>query len=160
MGRIGEGPETKETVKVEEGEKREVSLALIPPPPVVVSKPPDLPKPPEPDRRLSRALLYTGLTVGGTGLLIGAVTGLTAFVEAGDLKSKCANGNCLPPQHDELSNGLTMGNVSNVAFAIAGVGAAVALIGVLIDPGGSPPGGGPRASAWIGLGSVGVHGAF
>jgi hypothetical protein len=159
IGRIGDGQESKETLNLEEGEKREVTLTLIPPP--VVVKPKVEWKAPEPDRRASRTLYTLGLVVGGPALLIGTVSGIAAFAQAGDVKSRCPGGNCPPPVHSDLSAALTMGNVSNVAFAVAGVSAVLLLIGFAIDPGSRPQtAAAPRASAWIGLGSAGVHGSF
>jgi hypothetical protein len=79
-------------------------------------------------------LVYGGFALAGAGLLAGSVTGAIAIGKASSLGGSCQNKACPPSASDDLSTGRTMGNLSTVSFVVAGVGAAVGIVALLLAP--------------------------
>ena len=153
-----EGPESRTTFEVTEGETRDVELAVLPPAdtharpaPVVRTE-----EAPSPSGR-SYALPITLLAVGGAALLVGAVSGLVASADKSDLASLCTDKQCGREYHDELSTAKVWGNVSTGMFIAGGVLAAGGLVVLFLHA--SKPRH-ARIAPTIGLGSVGLHGSF
>jgi hypothetical protein len=73
---------------------------------------------------------------------------------------------CGPTAHSALASANTLATVSDVAFAAAGVGAALAVISLVVghepstEPPADPPAAGPAAHLWVGLGAVALRGRF
>ncbi len=150
------GPEVRREVELGEGENKELSLA--------VEKKSHAAEPTAPGRehRPTNWLAVTGFTAAGVGLVFGSITGFIAFSKTSTLSSACAsNGVCPPGQEDNIRLSRTMGNLSTVFFIIGGVGAGVGIVGLLrgTPSVASPPKSG-SITPWIGVGSVGVSGAF
>ncbi len=80
------------------------------------------------------AWFYGGLTVAGLGAAIGTVTGIMAFTSAANLEGQCTGSHCARAAQGDLDAARTMGTVSTVAFIVAGVGVAVAILEVLTRP--------------------------
>jgi hypothetical protein len=76
-------------------------------------------------------LVYAGIVTAGIGVIVGSATGIAAYVNARDLDLKCPANQCLPPTHAEIDRGRSYGTVSTVAFIVAGVGAALVVVGIL-----------------------------
>jgi len=72
--------------------------------------------------------LYGGLGVTGVGLVAGSVTGLLAISKTNTLADTCSGVHCPPSAADDISSAKTLGNVSTVAFAVAGAAAVTSLV--------------------------------
>jgi hypothetical protein len=156
------------TVDLKEGEARTVDLKIVltsAPPPAAPSTPPaSLPETVPATTGASSGLgplVYAGFGVAVAGVAAGSVTGLMSLSKASSVKSACDGTTCPKSIDGDLQSGRTLGNVSTIAFAVAGAGAVVGIIGLLVRPHGEKA---PEASAWIapwvGPGSAGVGGAF
>ena len=75
---------------------------------------------------------WIGVGLAGAGVIAGSVTGLMAIPKTSGLTGECANHVCGPTAHSDLDSANTLATVSNVAFAVAGVGAAVAVVSVVV----------------------------
>ncbi len=157
---IGRAPGAADvTVEVElgEGEVREVPLvfgAPVAPPP-----PPSDAKKGDAKARGTSSLTYVGFGLAGVGLVVGGVTGVLAVSKASSLRDACDGERCPPSAHGDVDSYQRMGTISTISFAVAGVGAAVGLYGLLSSPS-KEPSSHARITPWIGLGSAGVGGAF
>lgn len=103
--------------------------------------------------------VYIGFGAAGLGLLAGGITGGLAMSKASSLRDSCDGTRCPPASHADVDAYERMGTLSTISFAIAGVGAAVGLYGLLSGPG-KEPASHARVTPWIGLGSAGLTGAF
>lgn len=66
--------------------------------------------------------------VAGVGLVVGTVTGVIFIRKADELEAACPNEICAPESADLLDETTTLGNVSTVAWVIAGLGAAAGTV--------------------------------
>jgi hypothetical protein len=181
----------KEEIDVTDGEKKDVALVLV------AEGPGGENQPAEPGTETPHNVVHTpgaltwgGIVVGGIGLVAGAVTGVMTLSKASTVKSDCTGPNktCITqPGIDALNSGHSLATISTVGFAIAGAGAAVAIVSLIVGhkapegsaaPANAPPpendaapGGGEPATPpatesrlhvtpWVGLGSAGVVGTF
>ncbi len=134
----------------------------------------------EPTSRLLAPAIAFG--IGGAGIVVGAVTGAMTLARAGEIRDLCGGGSVCPESQRakvDLEGAKAVGYVSTAAFALAGVGAAVGVV-LLLIPGdkkqtGSGPGERlgqprylprrgeaprPRLEATVGPAFIGVKGAF
>jgi hypothetical protein len=87
-----------------------------------------------------RLASYIGFGVGGAGLVAGSITGLLAISDFSSAKKQgCVGNQCPPSAYPELDKAGTMATVSTVAFIVAGVGAGVGVVGVLMGKKKGPP---------------------
>jgi hypothetical protein len=94
-----------------------------------------------------RVLVYTGFGLAAAGVAVGAVTGFIAMGKASSVNDACQNTlNCPRSVDDDLQTGRTMGNVSTIAFAVAGVGAVVGVVALLT---GHKNQAAPTAATWV-----------
>ena len=91
------------------------------------------------------------LSLGGAGLVLGAIAGGIAASKASRVKEGCIGESCLVADADALATAQTLADVSTVAFIVGGVGVAVGGVLLFVRPGGGPVG--PTAF-------VGVSGSF
>ena len=112
--------------------------------------------------RRNYTLSTIGFGVAGAGLLVGSITGIIAINKAGDLKSQCTNNVCPLSLQQNIDSSKRLGTISSISFALAGVGTAVAIIGLILPIGRSTASAPsrPGVSPWIGLGIAGVEGRF
>jgi hypothetical protein len=85
----------------------------------------------------ARILTYTGIAVLGVGLAVGTTTGVIVLDKAGELEDACDDKVCAPDQREELDQSKDLAVVSNVAFVVAGVGAAAAVAGLVWEHAGA-----------------------
>jgi hypothetical protein len=78
-------------------------------------------------------LAATGFAVGGVGIVVGAITGGMTLSKGSDISDTCNGDSCPADQADAISEANTLANVSNVGFAIGGVGLVVGVIALLIS---------------------------
>ena len=101
--------------------------------------------------------------VGATGLLLGTGTGIAALVEASDLD--CPDERCHPGQQETYDRTVALSHVSTAGFVVAGVGAAVLGIGMVVALWDSEPPSpdnqlGPSAAVRIGPTALWLEGSF
>ncbi len=107
---------------------------------------------------LRSGLIYGGFGVAGAGVLTGVISGWIAITKAEMVKSSCPNQQCLPAYHSVLDGAKTAATVSTVGFSLAVLGVGVGVYGLLSGDAEPPKAGEVRP--WIGVGSVGLTGAF
>jgi hypothetical protein len=138
--------EATQEVDVKEGEQKRVELALAqgaapaPPPATAPSQEPA--ESPDtvaetgagpPRSHAPNALTFAALGVAGAGLAAGTVTGLIVLLsKKSTLQNECTNRVCGPSSYSDLDSANTLSTVSDIAFAVAGVGAAVAIASLII----------------------------
>ncbi len=149
-------------VTLVEGDRKQVTLVV----PAAESVPIlDVPRPRSNTPKTS-PLVYVGFGIGVTGVLVGAVTGTVALTKASSVKGQCVGSACPPEVADDLDLSRKMGNVSTVSFVVGGLGAVIGVVGLLASDGGAKnesaksPSIQPSIQPSIGLGTVGVVGAF
>lgn len=131
------------------------------PPPPLPETPPD----PVPPPQELIAVMIVGIVVGGTGLLVGIGTGAAALVSAKDLD--CPDDVCPIEQQDAFDRTVALSHAATVGFAVAGAGAVVALVGMIValeerenESSTSAGGGLPTAALHITPGGLSLHGTF
>jgi hypothetical protein len=77
-------------------------------------------------------LIYSGFSVAGAALTVGAITGGVSIAETDALLERCGGPRCDATADDDLSSATTLANVSNGAFVVAGVGLVVGIVGVVL----------------------------
>jgi hypothetical protein len=183
IARVGAAEGTQE-VDVKEGEQKRVQLALAEgaapaapsaaPPATGASEEPEA----SPDAvaessagpprsHAPNTLTFAALGVAGVGLATGTVTGLIVLLsKKPTLQNECANQVCGPSSYADLDSANTLSIVSDIAFAVGGAGAAVAIASLIIghDQRAEPA---PQASVshlrvapWVGPAVAGVTGSF
>ncbi|HEY8042172.1 MAG TPA: hypothetical protein VIF15_20350 [Polyangiaceae bacterium] len=165
--------EGKQEVDVREGEQKPVEITLVAtatPPPETVEPPPgaDAETPPPTTRSHSpNALTYVGIVVAGAGVIAGSITGYLSMSQKSTVQNECGNGVCGPSSYSDLDSANMFATVSDVAFAVAGAGAVVAIVSLVVgheDSGAPtaqpPPSTARRVSPWLGLGAAGLIGTF
>jgi hypothetical protein len=181
--------QAKEEVDVTEGEKKDVALVLAAggDNPGGDNQPAEGGETPHNVVHTPGTVTWGAIVVGGLGLVVGSVTGLMTLSKASSVKSECGNASktCTSPGAiSDLNSGNSLATVSTVSFAVAGAGAAVAVVSLIVghrppeaapasappaDPDAAPAGepAAPPASEshlhvtpWVGIGSAGVFGTF
>lgn len=197
----------EQTVDVKEGDRKDVQIMLKgggssapepTPDPGTGTEPtpsptPEQPSEPEGPKSHSPTIItWVSAGVGGAGLIAGSITGIMSMSLTSQLSHECPNMACPSGKQggNDYSSANSLATIANVGFAVAGVGAAVAVATLIIGhaedsasakhPESAPPAGGggdtttdPSASPapapessrlrvvpWIGVGSAGVVGVF
>ncbi|HEX7603679.1 MAG TPA: hypothetical protein VF316_18800 [Polyangiaceae bacterium] len=123
----GDGKIGRAEIDVQSGEQKAVPLTFVseapPPPPPVV---------PLGKLQLS-PLVFVGFGTAALGVVVGAATGIGAFVVTGTVKGECPNHICPPSAASDVDRSKALGTVATVSFIVAGAGAIVGLIGVAIS---------------------------
>ena len=164
------------SVRLAEGAHEQVTLKLVPDPNAAAAPPPTTAVPPSEPPPSSTPLLppasastssggggktagYVLLSIGGAGLVVGAVTGFMAMSEASDLKDKCDDGEPGNCDQGDIDSAKTVAMVSNIGF---GVGAAAGLVGVILlaTSGKSESAHREGVRPYVGIGNAGVTGRF
>jgi hypothetical protein len=150
-------------IELKENDQREIELTVTPAAPAATptasSPAPGISSPSDAsaatDVRTDPAprfpvLIYGGFGLAAAGVVVGSVTGLIAKSKKSSLDEQCRNTLTCPRSagvDDDLSTGRTMGNVATVSFVVAGAGAAVGVIALIV---GHKDASGPSAStAWV-----------
>ncbi len=103
-----------------------------------------------------------GFGVAGAGIITGGVTGGLALGAAGDAKAGCQGLVCPAANQSAADRASLLANVSTASFAIAGAGAIVGVLGMILpgDDAASNEEGQASIQPLLGLRSVGLHGRF
>jgi hypothetical protein len=157
-------------VHIEEREQKTVELRLEKDPnyepvePRPGFKPPpggqDGGVPPEPGPELS-PLVWVGIAVAGVGVVAGAITGGIALNNSNNIEDGCPTRVCNIELENDINATRVLSHVSTASFALAGAGAAVMVVGlVLSDWSGQPGDDQTRLEPVLGPGMLGVRGRF
>ncbi|HZO15954.1 MAG TPA: hypothetical protein VFB62_21925 [Polyangiaceae bacterium] len=154
------------SIEVAEQQHEAVELALEPGGP-----PPEVPREKRaPPKRTSTPaksdspspLMIAGFAVGGAGLAVGIATGVVSLVRENELEARCGGTSCPESERSNHDDIMLLANVSNVAFAVGGVGVVAGIVGLVLElQDDGPSGWGPeQARLVIGPGSLGMRGSF
>jgi hypothetical protein len=162
------GHEATQEVDIREGEKKRVELVLAAGDAAASAsgdQPASTTDSGAPVSHGPSVLTFVAIGVAGAGLGVGAVTGIMAVSKQSTLQGECANKNCGPSSYTDLDSARTLATVSDVGFAVAGVGAAVAVVSLVIghravEPAPPAPESRLHVVPWIGAGAGGVLGEF
>jgi hypothetical protein len=185
--RAGSG-EAKEEIDVTEGEQKEVALAITTGDGSGGEGAPSDVEPKHSVVHSPGALTWAGIAIGGVGLLGGVVTGVMTLSKASTVKGECTGGTnkttCTTTTGvSDLSSANSFATIADISFAVAAVGAGVAIVSLIVghkpasaepastaptdpeaDPSqpATPPASESRihVNPWIGLGSAGFSGTF
>jgi len=161
--RIDEGPEASVSATLGEGEKKSVEIAPEAPAKVAQAGGPPPPPPPVEERKTLSPLVPLGFGVGTAGLIVGSVAGIIALNKTSTLEGACRKTSGAERVCDnnasDLSTARGAATVSTVGFVVAGVGAAVGVVG-LLTPGTVRVGKQGRISPYFDGTGAGLHGAF
>ncbi len=124
--------------EVREGGRAEVKITLpreaAPPP---RTGPTPTPTPPPAERSSGGwqgPAFWGGVGRAGAGVAAGTVFGFLAFDKRSDVDAQCRDKVCPPSVQGDIDASKTFGTVSTIAFAAAGVGAAVAVVAIVLRP--------------------------
>jgi len=123
--KAGDGPESRTSVDLKEGEDREISVGVAYVPPA--------PSGPPPQREETRLhpLVFIGGGVAGAGLIVGGITGAIALSKGHAVSDACNGTRCPESAKSDYDTGRTMGTISTIAFVAAGIGVGVGVYGLL-----------------------------
>lgn len=182
IAKAANSPESRAEIELKESESRDATLAISvtpaskpleekhpdgtqpPPNPPPPNPPPPNPPPPIRDTTPTSGghtspLVYIGFVGAGVALIAGGVTGGLAMGKASDVKAQCPNNTCPTDKAGLLEDTKTYATISTVSFALAAGGVVLGIIG-LSKSGSSDTAIAPGVRPYIGLGSVGLTGAF
>ena len=171
VAKNADGVEQRAVIDLAERDGKEVELVLpVPNPAVVVAPAAEKTKAaagPQ-DRGTERStganvLVFGGLGLAVAGLAVGGVTGALTLSKAGSVKTQCENGVCAPAAKADLDSASSLATFSTIGFAVAGAGAALAVVGLLLPRTKTETAlqsQERRAAVWIGPGSAGLRGTF
>jgi hypothetical protein len=165
--------EGKLEIDVREGDHKPVEVELIstaPPPPPVVAETPE-PQPVGPPRKSHSPTVVTfiGIGVAGAGAIAGAVTGILSISKKSTLETECPTHMCFGSGPDStLSSATTLATLSDITFGVAGAGAVVAVVSLIVGHPGkeeppaqsSEPSTGLTMTPWFAGNAAGIRGSF
>lgn len=158
---------SRETVTVAEGETKPVSLELARDPYADLDAPSRRDagardaRAPVQTSRPSKVPAIVAFGVGAIGLGIGLGAGAVVARKASELEGACDPSRvCSSDRASSIEDARTWATVSTIGFVTAGVGAASGVLLLLLSKDGSARTTGARVRPTVGLGSVGLDGAF
>ena len=148
----------EETVTLDEGQEREVFVALrTKPRPASSAESSDERIADESSGNLHKTLGYVSLGVGAVGLVMGSVMGVAAKSTRDELDQACPKQQCAEEQRDLYDKGKFQANLSTGGFIVGGVGVAVGALLLVTAPSSQES---AHVQPLVGFGSVGVMGSF
>jgi hypothetical protein len=85
------------------------------------------------------AIFWVGAGAGAAGIAVGTVAGILSLSNKSQADSFCRDNKCPPAAYSSLDAANTWATVSTVAFAVAGAGAVLAGVGLLLHPSPASP---------------------
>jgi hypothetical protein len=161
----------KRSVDVRESTTTTVDITLQPEegraaPPVVTTPPAAAPTftepPPPPPAPVSpsRVPAYVAFGIGGAGLVVGTIFGLSASSKKSSLDGACVDKHCPTSSQSDVDAMKSSATISTLGFAVGVVGLGVGTV-LFLRPGSSASEATSlRAQPYIGLGSAGLRGVF
>jgi hypothetical protein len=172
-------------VDIKEGEQKQLEVnleAIAPPPAPPTTEQPASPQPEEPPALVRShaptVLTWIGIGLAGAGAIAGGVTGVMSLQKTSTLNNDCANKTCGPSDYATIDSANTLALVSDIGFGVAGAGAVLAVVTLLVGHDVPPEATAPAEQApsptgpsddqqsrvrvvpWVGLGTAGVTGTF
>lgn len=121
-------------VVLAQGERnKRVELTVEATTPALTSPPPPAPLPATEESVGISPWLWVGGGVTLVGVVVGAVTGGMALSRASDLDEQCPGGRCPESARSDFDTGQTLSHVSTAGFVVAGVGAVMATVGIVLS---------------------------
>ncbi len=171
VGKNADGISKTEDIDLVERDVKDVELLVPVAKPAVVTAPLEQPKvvygPTEaPSRRSATAnvMVWGGFGLAAVGVVVGGVTGMMTLKKAGEVKDQCENGICAPQAQSDLDGAKTLGQISTISFVVAGVGAAIGVVGLLLPRTSAQTalhfGEARRTSLYVGPGGAALGGTF
>jgi hypothetical protein len=137
-------------------------------------------QPSAPVRSHSPTLLtWIGIGLAGAGAITGTVTGVMSMQQTSTLNGNCGGKVCGPNYYSTLDSANTLALVSDIGFGVAGAGAVLAVVTLIVGHEQKPAGSAPAEEApspattppdqqqsrvhvvpWLGLGTAGFTGTF
>lgn len=115
------------TITVREAEQAQVELRLLP------GGESDAP---ETESDPSEVMVWAGFSAAGAGAIVGAIVGGLSLSSAAKAEEGCdANNNCPATNQSHADQADALAHGATASFVIAGVGAVVGLVGVVLAPG-------------------------
>jgi hypothetical protein len=152
-----DGAEAKRKVDLLEGQRQRVELVLEAARPVQATTTTE-------DEDGGGTMLPAAIAfgVGGAGIVLGSVFGILGFHETAAVTEVCGGTTCPPDRAADVDRVQMYGTVSNVAFAVGGLGIATGIVlaftvGADDD---APEGDAAWVKPYVGAGEVGVVGRF
>jgi hypothetical protein len=105
-------------------------------------------------------LVPIGFGVAGAGVVVGAITGGISFAQAKDLQDQCPNDHCAADLEGNVDHMMALGTASTVSFVIAGLGAGVGVVGLLLPGAERSEGARLPVAPVIGAGTITLLGRF
>jgi hypothetical protein len=102
-------------------------------------------------------LVYVGFSIAGAGLIAGAITGGLALSKGGEISDACPDKTCTEEQRDTYDTGIALAHASTACFAIAGAGAVLGVVGLILTFGGSND---QEMALRLAPGSIGIQGTW
>ncbi|MBW2454323.1 MAG: hypothetical protein JRI68_07425 [Deltaproteobacteria bacterium] len=144
-------------ITVAEGKTRTVELELTPTgatPPVA----------PAADGGGLSPLVWVGLGIAGVGATVGAITGGLSLAAANDAKDQCVDGTCPLDAEPDADRSLALAHTSTVSFVVAGLGAGLGIVGLVLSGSEDPSDGASEpvteVEALLGPGVIGLRMRF
>jgi hypothetical protein len=94
-------------------------------------------------------LTYAGFGTAAAFTIAGTVAGIRSITAANAAKGGCASNECPPPTYSDIDTARTAGNLATAAFIVAGAGAAVGIVGILLNRGEPPAENARLSSAFV-----------
>ena len=116
---------TPQTLTLKEGDRQTLVLTFR----ATGERPREEPK--EPELEVS-PLVWAGVAVAGAGVIVGAITGGISLSTASDVKKQCEGTRCPVTAEEDGDRALALAHVSTVSFCVAGAGAILAGVGLVL----------------------------
>ncbi len=136
----------KRRVRLAEGEHQTVELVV--------------PPPAEQESAGVSPWAYVGFAFAGAGVVVGTITGAISLVRAGEVKDACFDDTFCPSAVEGTRDeSVVLAHVSTASFAVAGAGAVVGIVALVVGPP-DPPVKGARVELRFGAASAAIGGSF
>ncbi len=158
------GATVSATADLGEGQTGDVQLAPPAAPVAVQPKEPHETTPAPPEMQPKRGLggvIIAGITITSAGVVVGAIGGLVAIAGRSSLTTECQGSACPIGQASrDLDAAKSAALASTIGFTVAGIGLVMLVVGLATHTSPKDSLRGLRIVPDIGLGQLGVHGAF
>jgi hypothetical protein len=162
----GDRPPIEKRLILAQGQtSRVVDVSFAPAAPVPSARQPagagGSPPPDATERGGISPVAWAGFGLAALGLTVGTVTGVMTLSNSSVLQENCAGGVCQPEDYGDLDATYALAHASTASFAVAGVGAIVGVVALLVS---RPRSETPVAASGLplrpvlGMGTLGVRG--